>query len=284
MSIDTLAPPQLQLYRLHPAAMQIRPAGLSRQWMDATSRRFAYRCTPLNIANTSGWEVLTPVGFDVEWDGGRSTDAIRITPHDPSARIQRSASSHFGHGVLTFHLGWLLRTNPGWAVWARGLPNRTKRSITPLEGIVETDWLTFPFTMNWRFVEKGRVRFAAGEPIAYLTIFPHMAIDQVLPTFHEIQDAPALHTAFMDWRDSRNDWNTRLAEGDPAVTKQGWQRKYLRGAHAAQTGAYHVVKRRLNAPVAGLASGCPVSHRCDDSTSTTNCAPEDGLWSEEVDG
>ncbi|UXA61015.1 DUF6065 family protein [Xanthomonas prunicola] len=205
-------------------------------------------------------------------------------PHDPSARIQRSASSHFGHGVLTFHLGWLLRTNPGWAVWARGLPNRTKRSITPLEGVVETDWLSFPFTMNWRFVEKGRVRFAAGEPIAYLTIFPHMAIDQVLPTFHEIQDAPALHTAFMDWRDSRNDWNKRLAEGDPAVTKQGWQRKYLRGAHPAQTGAYHVVKRRLNAPVAGLASGCPVSHRRDDSTSTINCGPDDGIRFDEADG
>jgi uncharacterized protein DUF6065 len=38
--------------------VDIRPAPVEREWMEATSQRFAYRCLPLNIANAYGWEVL----------------------------------------------------------------------------------------------------------------------------------------------------------------------------------------------------------------------------------
>ena len=31
--------------------------------------------------------------------------------------------------------------------------------LQPLAGVVETDWLPFPFTMNWLFTQPGRVRF-----------------------------------------------------------------------------------------------------------------------------
>ena len=62
--------------------------------------------------------------------------------------LSRFVISHFGSGVLTFHAGYLFRTPPGWAVWARGAPNTVKDGIVPLDGLVETDWLPFTFTMN----------------------------------------------------------------------------------------------------------------------------------------
>ena len=34
--------------------VDIRPAPVERDWMDATNQRFAYRCLPLNIANAYG--------------------------------------------------------------------------------------------------------------------------------------------------------------------------------------------------------------------------------------
>ena len=37
--------------------VDIRPAPVERDWMEATGNRFAYRCLPLNIANAYGWEV-----------------------------------------------------------------------------------------------------------------------------------------------------------------------------------------------------------------------------------
>ena len=36
--------------------------------------------------------------------------------------------------------------------------------MQPLVGLIETDWLPFPFTMNWVFTRPGRVRLEKGEP------------------------------------------------------------------------------------------------------------------------
>ena len=123
--------------------------------MDATDQRYAYRCLPLSIANASGWEILAPVAFEATWRGTDARDAVTIRSREDEARARRLATSHFGHGILTLHTGYLFRTSPGWALWVRGSPNTAKRNLVPLEGVVETDWLDFPFTMNWRFTRAG---------------------------------------------------------------------------------------------------------------------------------
>ncbi len=46
--------------------------------MDATEDRFAYRCLPLTIANSMGWELLMPFAIAAEWNGGRDFDDVRI--------------------------------------------------------------------------------------------------------------------------------------------------------------------------------------------------------------
>ena len=57
----------------------IRPAPPTRDWMDATSDSFAYRCLPLNIANAHGWELLSPIGFSAKWSGGNERRDVQIT-------------------------------------------------------------------------------------------------------------------------------------------------------------------------------------------------------------
>ena len=75
--------------------------------MEATNQRFAYRCLPLNIANAYGWEVLCNAGFLAMWTGGSGIDAIAMEPEPGTVA---PAVSHFGHGILTFHLPCLFRT------------------------------------------------------------------------------------------------------------------------------------------------------------------------------
>ncbi len=244
----TLPPPAIDCYRLHAGALPIKPAGVARPRMDNTSKRYAYRCTPLNIANTSGWEVVNSQAFDAEWDGGTALKSLILAPVDNSEKSVRVASSHFGHGILTFHLGWLIRTSPGWAIWARGRPNSFKRGITPLEGIVESEWLSFPFTMNWRFTNPGKVRFAVNEAVAFLTLCPHAILDMVQPVVREIADDPELQAAFTDWRDDRMAFNGRLARRDPDLVGKGWQRKYLHGAPYAKPENFHIHRRRMREP------------------------------------
>jgi hypothetical protein len=239
----------LDCYRLHEDAPEIAPAQARRGWMDRTNGRAAYRCTPLTIANATGWEVLCPFAFEASWNGRSIIEAITLSSEAGETRLNRLASSHFGHGILTFHLGWLLRTPPGWAVWARGLPNLYKDGITPLEGVIETDWLPFTFTMNWRFTRPGRIAFTAGEPFCFLTVTPHGVIDHVVPQLHELSDDLELRGAHERWKASRQDFQDKLDAQDDAARREGWQRKYLHGEGAAET-VFHIAKRRLPAPEA----------------------------------
>ena len=117
--------------------VDIRPAPVERDWMDATNQRFAYRCLPLNIANAYGWEVLCNAGFLAMWWGGEGLDSIVIEP-DPGTIAP--AISHFGHGILTFHLPCLFSTEPGAELMVQGPINRPKDGIAALSGMIETDW------------------------------------------------------------------------------------------------------------------------------------------------
>lgn len=242
-----LPAPSLECFRIHEGAPAIVGARSPRAWMDATAQRFAYRCTPMTVANASGWELLLPFSFTAEWDGGDSVEAITVHSTAPGPMIERLLASHFGHGILTFHPGWLFRTPPGWAVWARGAPNAPKDGIMALDGLVETDWLPFSFTMNWRFLRPGRVTFTEGEAFCFITLAPHGVLDGVAPVARELADDPELDAAYKQWSNSRNNFNGRLRNNDPEATKERWQRHYL-GGNGAPDEAHHITKRKLRTP------------------------------------
>jgi hypothetical protein len=191
-----------------------------------------------------------PLSFEATWLGGANRSDIVIRSHDGDPRIERLVTSHFGHGVLTFHTGWLFRTPPGWALWVRGAPNASKRNIAALDGLVETDWLPFTFTMNWRFTRMGTARFEKGEAFCFITLTPHGLLDAVRPRVMKLEDDPELNLAFQRWKTDRKDFNSRLQALEPAAVAQGWQRTYLQGKGAAseEKPHFHLSKRKLAAP------------------------------------
>lgn len=246
-------PPQLHCYRIYPDPPPIVPGRSEREWMDDTTDRFAYRCTPLSIANASGWELLLPAGIAASWNGGARPSDVTIMALDEGAKIDRLAMSVFGHGILTFHPGYLFRTSPGWAIGARGAPNTHKSGIAALEGVIETDWSPFGFTMNWRFTRPGLVQFEKGECFCFISLVPHGVLDQVQPVLHELADDPALNASYEAWRCSRQDFGARLARGELEAVRQGWQRDYLHGRDPSQNFApdFHLSRRQLRAPKEG---------------------------------
>lgn len=246
-------PPELHCYRLNPHPAAMIPGRSDREWMDDTSDRFAYRCTPLPIANSSGWELLLPVGIAASWNGGIRPSDVTVMAQEEGVNLDRIAVSIFGHGILTFHPGYLFRTSPGWAIGARGAPNTHKDGIVPLEGLVETDWSPFTFTMNWRFTRPGMIRFGKDECFCFLTLVPHGALDAVQPVLHDIADDPKLRASYESARDSRQDFSARLARREPEALRQGWQRDYLHGRDPTGTFEpfFHLSKRRLREPREG---------------------------------
>jgi hypothetical protein len=233
---------KLTLFTLGGPPPLIRPAPAERPWMDASPQRFAYRCLPLNIANAHGWELLCPGAFEAVWDGGVGTEAIRI-----EGRGDGLSLSHFGEGILTFHVNALLRTEPGIELWVGGPVNRPKPGAWPLAGIIETDWAPYTFTMNWLLTEPGRrVRFAAGEPFCAIFPISRGLVEACEPEVRPIDEDPELATAHRGWAEGRRRFTEELAVTGSAAQRELWQKHYFRGLRPDGTPApEHRTRLRL---------------------------------------
>jgi hypothetical protein len=152
---------------------QLRPSPPRRHWMDQLPH--AYKCLPLVIANQWGWQILCPTDVVVTWDGDPNLSGLRI---DMAPQYLPAIKSQFGAGIVTFSPPWLFRTPPGWDLYAKGPSNRWKPNCVPLEGVIETWWLNYTFTLNWKLIEPGTVFFARGESLGQLVPVPHA-------TFHD---------------------------------------------------------------------------------------------------
>jgi hypothetical protein len=204
--------------------MTIRPAAADRPWI--ADARFVQRCLPLMIANRAGWELLNPAGFDASWNGTPALDAVTVLPHDKATKPP--AISHFGLGVLTWHVPFLFRTPPGFNLLVRGPANLPKDAIAPLEGLVETDWTCTTFTMNWKFTRPfATVTFERDEPVAMLVPSRRGELEQFHPTIVSTNDRPADHASFLEWSASRQRF--LAATGTNWSSPAGWQRDYMLG-------------------------------------------------------
>jgi hypothetical protein len=231
-------------------AADMKPGQASRLWMDKTPDRFAYRCTPLPIANCSGWEFSLPFGFEAEWNGGIGLNDVRITVVDDVPPIVKNNINHlitsaFGSGILTFHTGYVFRTDENVALWVRGIPNYFKEGIHPLDGLVETYWLPFTFTMNWKFTRPCKIKFEKDEPFCFITPFHHGELDSITPVIEKPDEQ------FMEeydiYQKSREDFINKIMKNDPETMKQKWQKFYFKGVTPTGKKAdFHVSKRKLN--------------------------------------
>ena len=167
---------ELECYPTAERPPEIVPGRPQRAWMDRFAERHPYRCLPLTMANTTGWEILCPMAFTAEWNGGVMQDDIKMVPDRPHPDFHNFVKSHFSHGVMTFHPGYLFRTPPGWSMIAQGPPNHVKDGIQPLAGLVEKySSLGHLGQLSPRQLEVLRAR-ARGEP--FKSIARRLGIDQ----------------------------------------------------------------------------------------------------------
>jgi len=212
----------------HHCDMPLVPAPIDRCWMDETHLRFAYRCLPLAIANQAGWVILNPAGFTARWNGGALGTDTTIEFDDSGGHP--SVTSHFGYGIVTFNVPYLFRTPGGVNLWVKGPSNWIRDGAQALEGIVETDWSTAPFTMNWKLTRPHiTVRFQPNEPICMLVPVPRGLMESLEPRQIPLRSDPALEQQYRAWDSSRHEFQTRPSSNDPDTVRRGWQRDYFHG-------------------------------------------------------
>lgn len=244
---------KLYCFALNAAPPKIVPARASRQWMDDFPDRHPYRCLPLSIANAHGWDILCPVPIEIEWDGGPAIENLTVRALQPlpdGRPVSHFCRSNFSRGIVTFHTDYIFRTDDEWDLLATGPFNSPKQNFYPLTGIIESNWLPYPFTMNWQMMQPGRVVFEQDEPFCFVFPIRKQAVLDCRPELHDISEDPELVRRHEAFTVSRNEFMTRFHANDPAALKNPWLKHYFRGRHPdGTTVENHVGKLRVASPV-----------------------------------
>lgn len=235
--------PTLTAYRLPGYANypRIVPASPDREWIDAGTKGWANRCLPLRIANQAGWFLLNETDVELVWNETRAIDGLKVRYPDP--KRPGFASSMFGYGIVTWSIPYLFQTSAGYNLQARGPANWSYPGLAPLDGIVETDWLPFPFTMNWQMTAK-KARIKAGDPICMLVPVRRGELDGFATSIKDLSANPELHQSYETWLASRRARVQEIAEQkDGAARMQG---HYVRGEGHLGERPVHGHETKLN--------------------------------------
>jgi hypothetical protein len=162
---------------------------------------------------------------------GTAASTLRTLKVKTDSGKTSEVSSHFGHGILTFQVHCLLRTEPGYNTWVTGPVNRFKDGIQPMSAMLETDWMPYTFTMNWQITRKRKwIRFEKGEPIAQFFPVPRRIVDDCEPVMQPLATDADLKEIVDGWQKARKDFIQRLEDRDPETEREGWQKHYFRGS------------------------------------------------------
>jgi len=216
----------------------IKQSSPKRTWMDNTKSKYAYRCLPMTIANQASWDVLCPSNVEFDWSGDDSTQSLNIKYINKGDDFYEFASSLFGYGIITFHVDFVIKTTANTSIYVKGPANSSKHGIQPLEGIVETFWLPFSFTMNWKFTQPGKTSFQKDEPL--FTFFP---IDlEYLESFSletkNLSDDNTFFNKYKTYSDSRSEHiSEQVAD---------WQKFYMQGVEPFMENKIPTHKTKIN--------------------------------------
>ena len=103
-----------------------------------------------------------PRGFHGDLARSRRPREVSIFSSTPRPSLWQSwINSQFGEGIITWNTPFLFRTKPeGSRLLICGPVNYFKQNAHPLTALIESDWVSMSFTMNWKIMTPNEpVRF-----------------------------------------------------------------------------------------------------------------------------
>jgi hypothetical protein len=200
----------------------------SRGWF---AKKF-YNCPPLIMANQYGFQLQSPIGYNVIWNGGNAPEDMTITPLYTEGYNEHEVKypvfySNFGYGILTVNMPVVLRTPPGVNLIATNPINYITNGYTVLSGVVETDNLRNVFTYNIKINSINKVVFfPANYPISSLIPIPRYFADDFKLVMAEnvFDEETIIEELQYNWDHAQS---RKLMKPNPELAKQ--DRDYLNG-------------------------------------------------------
>ena len=156
---------------------------------------------------------------------------------DAAAELWKNwINSQFGEGIITWNTPFLFRTKPeGSRLLVCGPANYFKANAHPLTALIESDWISMSFTMNWKImmphhagpVRAGRAALP-GDPAGQQRLRRPGRRPTV--TYQKLTDDPELSRAYQEWDQGRRRFHEQKATGE--VKPDDWQKDYFQGRDA----------------------------------------------------
>jgi hypothetical protein len=140
----------------------------------------------------------------------------------------------------------ILRTAPGYNLWVSGPVNHFKDGIQAMSALIESDWLPFTFSMNWKITRPDTtLHFRKGEPFCAFFPLERGVIERSEPKLRPLNDDPALEKAYWSARVDRN-----VATSTVTDDKNRFQNWYAKGATPGEPDKARATQPRATSPKA----------------------------------
>ena len=206
----------------------------------------------MTIANQNGWVIESPCNISAVWFGGSDPKTSMHFWIDKEYNVPNPwVKCHFLGGIITFEFDFVIKTTEKTNLLVRGAPNFFIDGLHPLEGLVETDWLSFTFTMNWKVTQPNKlVTFKKGDPICFLQPVPHNYSETFDFEIDYAENNPEFSEKTKTWMTRRNEFAENRKTG---LENRLWQKDYFEGRDVhtkeVQPDDVHATKLNLINPI-----------------------------------
>jgi hypothetical protein len=146
-------------------SVNIKQTRIKRNWMEDTGEKHAYKCFPISLANTIGYELSLPVDVSFVWDGisNESVEHVKILSGEEFVYNSRA------NATVSFKTGIVIRSNKNISFLHMPVPNMFNDSYQTFTSIISTSFFDQEFPSAIKILKPDRViTIKAGEPFATL--------------------------------------------------------------------------------------------------------------------
>lgn len=148
-------------------AVNIKQTRLRRDWMDETWQQHAYRCFPLQLGNTIGYELSLPVDLSFRWNGmfNESADNVEILSGKKYVYTSR------GHATISIKTGITFKNPENITMLQIPAPNFFNPDYEAFTTLVSTSWYYQELPSAIKVLSYNKdITIKANEP--YATLIP----------------------------------------------------------------------------------------------------------------
>lgn len=146
-------------------SVNIKQTRIKRDWMESTWEKHAYKCFPVSLANTIGYELSLPIDVTFVWDGINDSTADHVKVLSGEEFIYNSRAN----ATISFKTGIVIKSDPNISFLHMPVPNLFNDNYQTFTSVISTSFFDQEFPSAIRILKPDKaITIKADEPFATL--------------------------------------------------------------------------------------------------------------------